>query len=141
VDKWKKKVAQKWEIDQVEALNCVSAFAVMKKTLFKIFINQQKHKIFTTLDDQLEHHTPSLSISFFLLRHTMHKRQEKKTSYWYTRVNCPPQPIHEYTSHHQDSPRSHGPLLGPLQEHSRLLPQPRSLLPKDQFHPIPRLSP
>ena len=54
----------------------VSVFAVMKKTPFKNSINQQKHK---TFDDQLEHHTPLLSISLFLLRHTMH--EDKKRTY------------------------------------------------------------
>jgi len=92
-------------------------------------------------DDQLEHHTPFLFLSPPLLRHTMHKDKKRRHHIGNTRVNCPPQPIHEYTSHHEDFLRSHGPLPGPQQEHSRPPPQPRSRLPKLQLHPMPRPSP
>jgi len=119
----------------------VSAFAVMKKTPFKNFINQQNTTQSQHFDDQLELHTPFTFLSPPLLRHTMHKDKTMKTSYWFTRVNCPPHPIHEYSSHHQGSPRSHGHLPGPRQEHSRPFPQPRSRLPKLQLHPMPRPSP
>jgi len=51
----------------------VSAFAVMKKTPFKNFINQQNTSHSRCSDDQLDHHTPFIFLSPPLLRHTMQK--------------------------------------------------------------------
>jgi len=50
----------------------------MKKTPFKIFINQQKYKTLKTLDNQLKHHTPFNLYFLFPLMTRDAKRQNKE---------------------------------------------------------------